>query len=54
MNTNMTGFRRFKNLWVLVLRTKVALAMEGLSINTEIIRRRDLGRVLIIILASNI
>ena len=33
MNTNMTGFRfLFKNLWVLVLRTKEASALEGLSL----------------------
>ena len=32
MNTNMTGFRWFsKNLCIFVLRTKVALALEGLK-----------------------
>ena len=31
MNTNMTGFRWFtKNVWVLVLWMRVALALEGL------------------------
>ena len=31
MNTNMTGFRVFKNLWVLVLWTKVASALGGFT-----------------------
>ena len=31
MNTNMTGFSFFKNLCVMVLWTKVAPALEGLS-----------------------
>ena len=34
MNTNMTGFQMdFKNICILVLLTKVASALEGLSIN---------------------
>ena len=31
MNTNMTGFRWFSFSWILVLRKKVSLALEGLS-----------------------
>ena len=39
MNTNMTGFRWFpKNLCVLVLWTKVASALEGLSVHYQYLR----------------
>ena len=32
MNINMTGFRCTLNLCILVLQTKVALALDGLSV----------------------
>ena len=31
VNTNMTGFRWFSKVWVLVLMTKVTSALEGLK-----------------------
>ena len=33
MNINMTGFRKLKNLCVLVLLTKVDSALEGIRMN---------------------
>ena len=42
MNTNMARFRWFsKNLSVLVLRTKVALALEGLRVPSKIVCIHD-------------
>ena len=35
MNINMTGFRKLKNLCVLVLLTKVDSALEGIRMNLQ-------------------
>ena len=57
MNTNMTGLRRFsKNLCILVLRAKVASALEGLRMYglTGVFKTRKMDMILYSTMMYNI